>query len=141
MKKDKSGFIDLGPIKERIPVNGGIMPVNYGYAKGTLNESEGDEVDVLIISEADMKVGDEIAARPIALIERADGDDKIVAADETKPDLIEWADIPSETRELIEEFFSYQHPFLSIKDAVAAEAYLEASMKKCDNRQLEYGDN
>ena len=39
LKWDKSGFVDLGPIIEKIPVNGGIMPVDYGYIPGTENRA------------------------------------------------------------------------------------------------------
>jgi len=50
MSYDKSGFVDLGPIKDQIPVNEGVTPVCYGYIDGTLNKKEGDEVDVIVFS-------------------------------------------------------------------------------------------
>ena len=48
LKSDKSGFVDLGPITNVIPVNDGIMPILYGYIPDTLDKKEGDEIDVLI---------------------------------------------------------------------------------------------
>jgi hypothetical protein len=38
MRYDKTGFIDLGPISEHITVNGGVMPVHYGYIAGLLTK-------------------------------------------------------------------------------------------------------
>lgn len=116
LKYDKSGFVDLGPIKDVIPVNEGIMPVHYGYIPGTLNEKEGDEIDILVLSNDVLTVGQEVEVRPVALIKRADGDDKVVAVDESRPAIKSWADIPDEERSLIESFFSYHHKFLAIED-------------------------
>ena len=124
-KFDKTGFIDLGPTKDVIPVNDGIMPVHYGYIPGTLNEKEGDEIDVLVLSNNVTIVGQEIEVEPIALIKRADGDDKVVAVDATRKLIKSWDDIPDDERKLIEEFFSYHHKFLSIDDAKAASDYVK----------------
>lgn len=130
MKTDKSGFIDLGPIRDVIPVNGGIMPVAYGYILGTLNKIEGDEVDVLVLSDAVFEVGQEIDVEPIALLRRADGDDKIVAVDETRSTLRKWEDIPANEKELIEKFFSYHHAVVSIESADVAKRYIKGSVRK-----------
>ncbi|MEI6835578.1 MAG: inorganic diphosphatase [Candidatus Falkowbacteria bacterium] len=127
-KFDKTGFIDLGPIKSVIPINDGIMPVNYGYIVGTLNSGEGDEIDVLIFSNNILSVGQEVEFEPIALISRADGDDKIVAVDKTV-DFKSWFDIPKSERELIENFFSYHHEFKSIENADVARQYIEKGYK------------
>jgi len=125
LKYDKSGFIDLGPIKDVIPVNDGIMPIHYGFVPKTLNEKEGDEIDVMILSDRTFSVGQEIETEPIALLVRTDGDDKVVSVDETKKDLKCWDDIPESERSLIENFFTYHHKFLSIKGAQAAKKYIE----------------
>ena len=127
-KFDKTGFIDLGPIKEVIPINDGIMPINYGYIVGTLNASEGDEIDVLIFSNNLLSVGQEVEFEPIALINRADGDDKIVAVDDTV-NFKSWLDVPKVERELIEAFFSYHHEFTSIENAELAKKYIENGSK------------
>jgi inorganic pyrophosphatase len=129
IKYDKSGFIDLGPTKDVIPVNGGIMPVHYGYIKNTLNVGEGDEIDVLVFSKKDLSVGEEVEIAPIALISRADGDDKIAAVDNTVT-YKSWLDVPESERKLIEEFFSYHHQFNSIEDAVIASQYVEKGYRQ-----------
>lgn len=130
-KFDKTGFVDLGPIKDVIPVNHGIMPVNYGFIPNTLNEDEGDEVDILVLSEKPLEIGQAVAVEPIALIRRADGDDKVVAVDETMKAIKSWDDVPATDRKSIEEFFSYHHKFLSIDGAEAARNYArEASTVK-----------
>jgi len=128
IKPDKSGFIDLGPTKEVIPVNNGIMPINYGYIPDTLNEKEGDEIDVLVLSDKLFEVGQEIEIEPIALIKRSDGDDKIVAVDETRNSIEKWENIPEAERNLIEKFFSYHYKLLSIEDAEIAKKYIKKSM-------------
>lgn len=129
-KYDKTGFIDLGPIKDAIPVNDGVMPVHYGYIPNTVNPVEKDEIDVLVLSDRETVVGEEMNVRPVALICRADGDDKVIAVDETRDSIHEWSDIPEETRVLIEEFFSYHHEILSIEDADSVRAYVRANFLK-----------
>lgn len=93
LKNDKSGFIDLGLIKDIIIVNDGIMPVHYGYIPETLNEKEGDEIDVLVLSDKSLEVGQEIEVDPIALIRREDEDDKVVAIDESRASVKTWNNI------------------------------------------------
>jgi inorganic pyrophosphatase len=136
LKYDKSGFIDLGPIRDVIPVNNGIMPVHYGYIPETLNKKEGDEIDVLVLSDKLLEVGQEIEVELIALIRRKDEDDKAVAIDESKKTLQKWDDIPESDRKLIEDFFSYHHKFLSIENSDAASQYIENGRKQfMDNKK------
>lgn len=126
---EKTGFIDLGPTKDVIPINDGVMPIHYGYIPETLNEKEGDEIDVLVLSNMPSKVGQEIEVEPVALIKRADEDDKIVAVDETMRQIKEWNDIHEDERKLIESFFSYHHKFLFIENAKTAKQYIESGYK------------
>lgn len=135
IKYDKSGFIDLGPIKDVIPVNNGVMPVHYGYIPETLNKKEGDEIDVLILSYKTSEVGQEVEVEPIALIRREDEDDKIVAVDETRKTIKEWSDVPENERELIKKFFSYHHKFRSVENAEIAKQYVENGYKQFQRRQ------
>jgi len=125
IKYDKTGFVDLGPIKNVIPVNEGIMPVDYGYVLETFNKKEGDEVDILVLSNKRFEVGQEIEVEPVALIKRSDGDDKIIAVDETKRLIKKWLDIPKETRDLIESFFCHRNKVIAIEDAEKARQYVE----------------
>lgn len=125
LKHDKSGFIDLGPIKDVIPINNGVMPVHYGYIPKTLNEKEGDEIDILVLSDANLKVGQETEVEPIALIRRTDGDDKIIATDATKKMIKGWNNIPENERKLIEDFFSYHYKFRSIENSAIATQYVK----------------
>ena len=139
LKYDKSGFVDLGPIRDVIPVNEGIMPVHYGYIPETLNKKEGDEIDILVMSDEIMKVGQEIEVEPIALINREDGDDKIVATDKTRNLVKNWDDIPEDERKLIESFFSYHHKFRSIEAAGTAREYVETGYKSFIGHRNEIG--
>ena len=124
---DKSAIIDLGLIKDLIPVNNGIMPIDYGYLEGTKNPVEGDEVDVLIFSKAHRESGEKIEVFPIGLIRRDDGDDKIVAIDEKNSSIISWEDIPKEERDLILSYFGYNHKIISIENKEVAEIYVSQS--------------
>jgi inorganic pyrophosphatase len=124
LKYDKSGFVDLSPIKDVIPANDGVMPVHYGYIPDTFNPKDDDEVDILVLSDKDFKVGEKTEVKVIALIKRADGDNKVVAVDETQPTIQKWSDVDGDTRSIIETFFSYHHPILSIEDADVAERYV-----------------
>lgn len=128
LQYDKSGFIDLGPTKEKIPVNEGIMPVHYGFIADTLNAKEGDEVDVLVFSNKDFKTGDEVEVRIIGLIKRADEDDKVIAVDDSLPEINQWADIPEAERKSVEEFFSYHHPIVAIVGKAEAEEYITSCL-------------
>ena len=74
MSFDGSGFVDLGPIREQIPINNGIMPVAYGYLKDVINKKEKDNIDVLVFSNRDFSTGDEIEVIPFAVIKRSDED-------------------------------------------------------------------
>lgn len=126
---DKSGFVDIGPIKDVIPVNNGIMPVDYGYVPNTFNASDKDEVDVLLISSNKYSVGDEAVVEPIGLLRREDGDDKIIAVDVGNP-IKNWVELPDEVRKSITEFFGYKHKIISIEGAEVAVKYLEDNKVK-----------
>ncbi|MBU1046861.1 inorganic diphosphatase [Patescibacteria group bacterium] len=114
MKFDKSGLIDLGPIKDVIPVNDGVMPVHYGYILDTLNTEENppEELDVLIFSDKDYSVSDIVDIKPIALIEREDKDHKIAAVDLDSEKT--WEDINETEKELIKDYFGYKSKITSI---------------------------
>lgn len=133
IKYDKSGFVDLGPIKDIIPANNGVMPIHYGYIPNTLNVGEGDEIDILILSEKSFKAGQEIEVEPIALIKRADGDDKIVAIDDTIKNIKSWEDVSKNEQKLIEDFFSYHHKFNSIENAEVANLYVEEGVRQSND--------
>jgi len=124
--KKQNKVVDLQPLEEVIPVNNGIAPVNYGFIKNTHCDVDGDEIDLLLLSENKYKVGEAAEIIPIALIKRADGDDKIVGVDKaTISKYKEWQDVPKEKRNLIEKFFSYHFKFISIENSIKAEEYLK----------------
>src|SRR5690349_7141229 len=86
MKHDKSGFFDFGAIKDQIPVNNGVMPVHYGYLEGIMNEADHDEVDVMVFSKKDYKTGDKMEVEVVGVLTREDGDNKIIAFDNSWED-------------------------------------------------------
>ena len=128
MSYTKNGFIDLGPIKDVIPINGGIMPIHYGYIENTLNKKEGDEVDVLIFSEREFSVGDKIAIIPIALLRRDDGDDKIVAVEEGDANIKSWEDVPEKEKKVIISFFGHHHEITSVENKKKTTEYIKKSL-------------
>ena len=122
--QEKNDFVDFGPIREKIPVNGGKMPVAYGFLEGIMNEKEEDEVDVLIFSKKDLKTGDKIEVIPIALILREDRDDKIVVVDETVENIKEWDDVDEKEKKLILDYFGFRHKIISVKNSKSAVEYI-----------------
>ena len=126
LKEDKSGMIDLGLIRDVIPVNDGVMPVAYGYIPGTLNVAEGDEVDVLVFSEQIFEIGQDVEVELIGLLRREDGDHKILAVDKTFSMVRKYSDIPEMERSMVEKFFSHHHKIVAIEDNKEAEKYVES---------------
>jgi inorganic pyrophosphatase len=132
---DKKKMLDLGPTKEVIPVNGGMMPIAYGFVTGTLQTDEAtkhpnevpDEVDVLVYSKKSFKVGETVQdVTAIALITRADGDHKVVGVDSTTRNQIKrWEDISAKERELILYYFGYKFPITKVEGADTAIDYIK----------------
>ncbi|MES2930789.1 MAG: inorganic diphosphatase [Patescibacteria group bacterium] len=130
MGTDKLGeFIDLGPTKEILPINGGIMPVCYGYLENIFNKEEGDEVDVLIFSNKEHKTGDIVQVEVFGIFVREDKDHKILARDESVAiDIV--ADIEPELLKLTREFFGHKHKIILVDDKDAALEYLKECQEK-----------
>jgi inorganic pyrophosphatase len=118
------GFIDLGPIIDQIPVNDGVMPVHYGYIEGVINEVEKDNVDVLIFSNDIYKTGDKVEIDIIGMLNREDGDHKVLAFDKTL-NLNSFDDISEEERNLILKYFGYKSKILSINTRQETLKYLQ----------------
>lgn len=55
------------------------VPVNYGLAPDWINPADGDELDVIILDDRRMRVGDVIEAVPTGVLKRKDGDHKLLA--------------------------------------------------------------
>ena len=123
MSYDKSGFIDLGPIKDQIPVNDGIMPIHYGYIENAINKGEGDEVDVVIFSQQPHNTGDILDVDIIGLLTRKDGDHKLVAIDDSVG-IKDFEDILPEERDLILKYFGYKSEIISVDTKEKALEYL-----------------
>lgn len=122
------GFIDLGLIKDKITVNNGVMPVHYGYIENTLNKLEGDSVDALILSKKDFKTGDKVDVNIIGMYIREDGDNKVIVCDETLG-INSYEEIPAEEQNMLENFFSFTSPIISIVDKTSAEKYLSENLQ------------
>ncbi len=133
LSHDKKQMLDLGPTKNVIPVNDGVMPIAYGFAIGTLQRDEAsknpdeipDEVDVLLYSKRNFRVSETTTGTPIAFITRADGDHKVVAVDSTTKAVRKWEDIPSAERYLIVRYFGYKSPIEKIEGTREAIEYIE----------------
>jgi inorganic pyrophosphatase len=119
-KFDSDELIDLGPIKDLIPINNGSMPINYGFIIGTknLDEKKPEEIDVLVFSNKILEIGEILDIRPIALISREDGDHKIIAT--SIDSNIEWKDVEKKEKDLIVEYFGYKSKIKNIQDTEKA---------------------
>jgi len=120
-------FIDLGPIKDRIPVNEGVMPIHYGFLKNTWNKDERDEIDVLVLSSRTFKPGDEIEIEPTQLIIREDGDHKVVASDATLVGTLD--ELPPHEREVVYSYFRYTSPIIEVLGKRETEAYIKQNQR------------
>lgn len=127
MSYDKSGFIDLGSIKDQISVNDGVMPVHYGYIENTINKEEKDEVDVIIFSAKPHKTGDILEVEIIGMLVRKDGDHKLVAVDDSDT-IKEFNDILPEEKDLILKYFGYKSEIVSINPKEKALEYLQTCL-------------
>ncbi len=54
-------------------------PASYGYIPGTWNSADNGELDVLVLAETPLETGDSVRVRPVGLLQRPDGDDKVLA--------------------------------------------------------------
>lgn len=124
MSYDNTGFIDLGPIKEQISINNGIMPVHYGYIENTINKIEKDNIDVIIFSTSSYKTGDKAEIEIIGMLNREDDDHKVIAADDTVL-INSFEEILLEEKELILKYFGYKSKIISIDNKEAALKYIE----------------
>ena len=128
---DKSGFVDLGPIKEQIPINEGIMPVHYGYIDNTLNVSEDDEVDVLVFSQKTYNTGDRVEVEILGMFVREDGDHKIIARDDSEVNSV-FEKLSEIDRKLIMDYFGYKSPITFVDSKDNAILYLKNSATVID---------
>src|SRR3989344_622119 len=108
MSYDKNGFKDYGSIKEKIPVNDGVMPVCYGYIENAINKTEKDNVDVIIFSNKQYRTGDKIEVEVVGMLNREDGDHKIIAIDDSVA-YANFSDVTAQERKLILDYFGHTH--------------------------------
>ncbi len=123
MSYDMSGFVDLGAIKDEIPINNGVIPVAYGYLPAFINKTEGDPVDTLIFSREEYKTGDTADVVIIGMFIRKDGDHKVLVRDNTTS-YENFLDIPEQERKLLLDYFGYKSEIISVDEAKKAEDYL-----------------
>jgi len=126
---DGTDFVDLGLISNEIPINNGVMPVCYGYIENTINDVEKDNVDVIIFSNKSYKTKDKIDIKIIGMLNREDGDHKIIATDESVL-INDFDDIKQVERNLILKYFGYKSKIISIDNRIAAMEYLNSSIIK-----------
>lgn len=54
-------------------------PANYGYLLHTYNPSDDDALDVIVLASQPLPTGSEVLVRPVGLLRRRNGDDKVLA--------------------------------------------------------------
>jgi inorganic pyrophosphatase len=118
-KGDKGKWLDLGPIKRAIPVNGGAMPVAYGFVIRTRTRDKetdfDEELDAILYSKKRFRIADIALGKPIATFRLQNMDHKVIFADDTCA-VEKWADIPKRTRDLFIKFFGYKSRIMKIGD-------------------------
>jgi inorganic pyrophosphatase len=122
--KSENKFVEIGQIKDVIPVNDGIMPVNYGFTPEAHNPNDNNALDVLVISNNTLTVGQELEVSPIAILKRKDGDDKIVAV-ENNLQIQSWENLEEDLKNLLLSFFGYKSGITEIGSKEEAQKYIE----------------
>ena len=129
----RTAIENFGAIKDVIPVNGGKMPVAYGYLDNIFNNEEDSEdhekenLDVIVFSNKVFDIGEDVDVVPFGMIIREDGDHKILSADDTVT-FDRWEDVPQEEKDLIMNFFGYKSAIKSIDSKIEAEKYITNSL-------------
>jgi inorganic pyrophosphatase len=122
-------FMDFGPISDKITANGGLMPLAYGFIENTTgSDGEGDEVDVMVFSNKDLKTEDSTEITPFAMMMREDGDYKVLAHDETVQ-INSWEEVPEDMKKILMDFNGFKLPIVAVKNTDDTIAYIE-SVKK-----------
>jgi inorganic pyrophosphatase len=104
---EKQGFVKL----DRVLFSSLHYPGDYGFVPQTLH-SDGDPLDVLVITNEPTFAGCVIEARPLAvfrLVDKGQRDDKILAVPHTDPlfrDYCKLEDVPSHFLEEMAHFFN-----------------------------------
>lgn len=124
---DGINFIDLGLIKKEIPINDGVMPVHYGFIENTINKVEKDNVDVIIFSNRSYKSEDKIEIEIIGMLNREDGDHKVIAIDDSL-NIKSFDDIDKEDKKIILEYFGYKSKIISVDNIELALKYVNESI-------------
>ncbi len=127
MSYDNSGFVDLGPIKDQIPVNGGVMPVCYGYINDTINSEEKDNVDAIILSSEIYNTGDVVEVSVIGMLKRKDGDHKVIVVDNSVG-IENFTEIEAQEKDLILKYFGYKSEIISIATKEKALDYVQSCL-------------
>jgi inorganic pyrophosphatase len=128
---DGTGFVDLGPIKDHISINNGVMPVHYGFIEHTLNVVDKDEVDVIVFSNNAYKTGDRCTIEIIGMLTREDGDHKVIAVDESVT-IKSFSDLIKEEQDLIISYIGYKSKVISVDDKKVAEKYVQSCLIQSD---------
>jgi len=127
----RTHWIDGGPIKRAIPVNEGIMPIDYGFVVGTMIKegSHKDELDALVYTERKLELGSRIKIDPTAVLYIKNGDNKIIGVGKDTT-VQKWEDIPARTRNLLIKYFGYKSPVIKIGDKKDAERLIKKHLTK-----------
>lgn len=122
-------FTDFGPLIDKIKANNGRMPLAYGFINGTTGtDGEGDEVDVMIFSDRDLKTEDTTEITPFAMMVREDGDFKVLAHDDTIQ-IGSWDDVPADMQKILMDFNGFKLPITEIKDTADTVEYIQKCVK------------
>lgn len=126
----KGQFIDFGLISDKISVNGGRIPLAYGFIENTLGtDGEPDEIDVMVFSENEFKTQDSVEVIPFAIMVRSDGDYKVLAHDNTIQ-INSWDSLSVEIQKILIDFNGFKLPITEIKNKEETILYLNNNMLK-----------
>lgn len=105
-------------------------PASYGFLQETWNPVDQDPLDVIILATPPLPTGTCLRVRPVGLLRRPDGDDKIlaVAIDDPAYADVRWlAEVPHSDLAAIEAWFRDWSDAGAWEDAAAAERLIRDS--------------
>ena len=109
-----------------------LWPAHYGYVEGTLNPADGDPVDCLVLGDFPVEPGGRIEARPVGVMRREDGDDKVLAVVPEDPQFGSVRDLAQVPARVLEELDAAFRPYFLLgpwEDAASAKRFLSRCRK------------
>ncbi len=112
-------------------------PANYGYLLGTYNPTDDDALDVVVLASRPLPTGTRLLVRPVGLLRRVHGDDKVLAVacdDPAYASIYRLTDVPEADLVRILDWFADWEATPEVADEQAAWEAIEAARRAEEER-------